>query len=205
MLRMDHVLIIGGTGMLAEATRWIARRARTTILIARTPGALAAEIGARPLPMDWTREESVRAALSAVAKESTPGLMVSWIHGAGLWCLPEFERLMAPGARSIRVHGSATGDPGGGVRTDPPPPQGLARQDIVLGWVSEPAGRRWLTHHEDQPGRDRGDRGSRPACPHRRRAALMPAPSRRRARGPASHMRRRLASPGAVPKNRNPS
>ena len=102
--------------------------------------------------MDWTRAESVSTVLAVLREQDAPNLMVSWIHGPGLWCLPEFEALLAPGARSIRVHGSAAGDPRNGVQTDPLAPAHIVRQDVVLGWVNEPPGRRWLTNREISQG-----------------------------------------------------
>jgi hypothetical protein len=84
---------------------------RQLTLLARSPAALAAEIGADALAMDWAEEESVRAVLAALQAEPPFQAMISWIHPAGLWCLPDFERLLAPRGRSIRVHGSAAGDP----------------------------------------------------------------------------------------------
>jgi hypothetical protein len=145
---MEHALVIGGTGMLAGAVREIVRRAGALTLVARSPESLAAETGARALPMDWTRKDSVAHALARLREQPAPDLMVSWIHDDGLWCLSLFEALLAPGARSIRVHGSGAGDPRDGIRTDPPPPAGLIRQEVVLGWINQPGARRWLTHEE---------------------------------------------------------
>ena len=145
---MRHALVLGGTGMLAGAVRRIAGQAQDLTLVARAPERLAAETGAAPLPMDWADRASVAAALAHLAGRPAPDLMIRWIHRNGLWCLTEFEALLAPGARSIRVHGSAAGDPARGVRTDPAPPAGVRRQDVVLGWVNEPSGRRWLTDEE---------------------------------------------------------
>jgi NAD(P)-dependent dehydrogenase (short-subunit alcohol dehydrogenase family) len=145
---LRHAVVIGGTGMLAGVVRDLARRAGTLTLLARSPQRLAAESKARALPMDWADRTSVSNALAHLRGQPAPGLMVSWIHPEGLWCLRLFEELLAPGARSLRVHGSAAGDPGYGIRTDPAPPAHVSREDVVLGWVNEPGGRRWLTHEE---------------------------------------------------------
>jgi hypothetical protein len=144
----ERVLVIGGTGMLAGAVRHIARRGASVSLIARAPEALAAEVGAQAVPMDWTDRDSVAKALGAVRAHGSPGLMISWIHRPGLWCLPAFEALLLAGGRSIRVHGSAAGDPRSGIKTDPVAPSQVTRQDVVLGWVNEAQGRRWLTDEE---------------------------------------------------------
>jgi hypothetical protein len=147
-----NAVMIGGTGMLADAAREIAKRAERLTLISRSPDRLAREIGAEALPMDWTRAESVSTALAVLREQDAPNLMVSWIHDRGLWCLPDFEALLCPGARSIRVHGSAAGNPRNGIKTDPAKPGDILRQDVVLGWVNEPNGRRWLTDREISQG-----------------------------------------------------
>jgi hypothetical protein len=144
----QRVLVIGGTGMLAGAVRHIARRGASVTLIARAPQALAREVGAHALPMDWADRASVTEALATLRSAERPDLMITWVHERGLWCLPAFEELLPAGARSIRVYGSAAGDPRNGIKTDPAPPQHVIRQDIVLGWVNEAQGRRWLTEEE---------------------------------------------------------
>ena len=40
---LGAVLLVGGTGMLADASRWIAGQARHVTLVARAPEALAQE------------------------------------------------------------------------------------------------------------------------------------------------------------------
>jgi hypothetical protein len=134
--------------MLAEAAREIAGRGARVTLIARSPEALAREIGAEALAMDWRSRDDVARALALLRARPAPDLMISWIHADGLWCLPGLEGLLAAGARSIRVHGSAAGDPRTGVTADPPPPAQAVRQHVVLGWVNEARGRRWLTDAE---------------------------------------------------------
>lgn len=143
-----RVLVIGGTGMLAGAVRHIARSAASLTLIARAPDRLAAEIGAHAVAMDWNDRASVAQALATVRGGGRAEVMISWIHSPGLWCLSAFEELLRAGARSIRVHGSAAGDPRRGIRTDPAPPPHVVRQDVVLGWVNAAQGRRWLTDEE---------------------------------------------------------
>jgi NAD(P)-dependent dehydrogenase (short-subunit alcohol dehydrogenase family) len=69
---MEHALVIGGTGMLAGAVREIVRRAGTLTLVARSPESLAAETGARALPMDWTRKDSVEHALARLREQPAP-------------------------------------------------------------------------------------------------------------------------------------
>ena len=150
---MSNIVIVGGTGMLAPATREIARYVQCLTLVARDPGSLADEIGARVLRMDWTKDEDVSKAISSLSSMPPVTLLISWVHERGMACLPRFESVLMEGGRSIRVHGSSVGDPSNGVQTDPSPPSGVLRQDVVLGWIAKENGaRRWLTDDEISAG-----------------------------------------------------
>ena len=146
------ILVVGGTGMLAEASREMAKHARKLTLLARSPATLAEEIGAHAISMDWSDKDTVKSAITILQNDGPPDLLVSWIHNSGLWCLSDFETLLAPGGRSIRIHGSAAGHTQEGIKTDPIAPGHITRQNVVLGWVSEQGTCRWLDHHEISAG-----------------------------------------------------
>lgn len=134
--------------MLEEASRAIAQKSEKVTLIARSPEKLANDINARSISMDWNDAASVQKALQILREEDSIDCLVTWIHDKGLPCLPDFEKLLTDGARSIRVHGSAAGDPADGIKTDPPAPAHISRQNVVLGWMNEHGTKRWLTNHE---------------------------------------------------------
>lgn len=98
--------------------------------------------------MDWNDKNPIRKTLDALQKESPIDCLISWIHDKGLSCLTAFETQLMEGARSIRVHGSAAGDPYKGIASDPLPPIHIMRQNVVLGWVKQGGGKRWLTDQE---------------------------------------------------------
>jgi hypothetical protein len=149
---LGSVLVVGGTGMLAGATRALAPQARHMLLVARRPQALAAETGAEPLALDWAAPDA--AALIA----RIPGgfdLAVIWLHDDAAGLARAFEDRLAPGARVIRVHGSRSMDPAVRAARDPDPRPGLQRQVVILGWHPHPAapeGQRWLTDAEISAG-----------------------------------------------------
>jgi hypothetical protein len=148
-----RVIIIGGTGMLSSATREISHQANDLVLIARQPNELASEINARAIQLNWKNKDAVESAISKLISEPKVDILLIWIHEDGLWCLPLFENLLVENGRSIRVHGSTAGDPTEGVKTDPLPPRDdIIRQNVVLGWVEETNGRRWLTDNEISEG-----------------------------------------------------
>lgn len=149
----EKTIIIGGTGMLAEASRAIATKSTAMILIARSPEKLAKDLKVPSISMDWNDAHSIEKALNALRQEAPADCLISWIHDTGLPCLPDFENFLKKEGRSIRVHGSAAGDPRDGIKTDPAAPKGVFRQNVVLGWVKEEGGqKRWLTNREISSG-----------------------------------------------------
>ncbi|PZO84107.1 MAG: hypothetical protein DI626_08595 [Micavibrio aeruginosavorus] len=148
MPQFKHAIIIGGTGMLEIATRAVARNCARVTLVARAPEKLAQDIGAQGLPMDWRDKASITNAINVLRSGDAPDLVVSWIHDSGISCLPDVEKLLVTGSRSIRVHGSSAGDPRNGIASDPAAPSGIMRQNVVLGWVSQNGVLRWLRDDE---------------------------------------------------------
>ena len=148
---MTRALIIGGTGMLREASFAIRNHYDHMTVAARRPEELATALKAESLPIDWRNQPETELKLGKLVPSSLD-LLVSWLHDDGLWCITPLESLLRPGGRSIRVHSSAVGDPAHGVKTDPPPRADIMRQDVVLGWIKEKNGRRWLTNSEISQG-----------------------------------------------------
>lgn len=143
-----RVLVVGGTGMLAGATRALAAQADEVVLVARRPEALATETGAVPLALDWTAPDA------ATRVAELPGgfdLGLIWLHDEACGLARAFEDRLAPGARVIRVHGSRSVDPAVRVVREPDPRPGLHRQVVILGWHLDPSaadGQRWLADDE---------------------------------------------------------
>ena len=100
----NRALIIGGTGMLADTSRWVAARAEQTVLAARHPEALAAEIGATPWKMDWQDQCS---GLSALVPMPKFDLVLAWLHVGGLWLAEHLHSKLSANGRFVHVHSSA--------------------------------------------------------------------------------------------------
>ncbi|MBO6717285.1 MAG: hypothetical protein JJ913_04935 [Rhizobiaceae bacterium] len=131
--------------MLEQASHYIAARARQATLVSRSPAEAANRIGAGHAALDWTNRD---AALAAVESLPEADLLLSWLHDDGTWLARPLEDRLAPGGRSIRVHGSNSRDPAVRSKRDPDPRDDVRRQTVILGWVNEPGGARWLTHEE---------------------------------------------------------
>lgn len=142
-----RALVVGGTGMLADATRWLARQGWDITLMARRPDALAADLNATPVAFDWDAPDGVRGL--------QPGydLALLWLHDTAVPLARQFEDLLRPEGRVVRVHGSLSADPEVRAAREPDPRPGLARQTVILGWHPGPdGGRTWLSHREISTG-----------------------------------------------------
>ena len=67
---LGEVLLVGGTGMLAGASRWIAQQARQLTLVARAPEALARELGAEAVALDWKQPNAPERMANRVGRQA---------------------------------------------------------------------------------------------------------------------------------------
>lgn len=141
---MSVSLVIGGTGMLAEATRWLAARSDETLLVARRASRFAAETpGTVPLDLDWSEKAFKTSIAAALVAHGPVAVALLWIHDPApilAWLLP----LLAD-ARVVLVLGGMDGRPS--------VPEWAQELTVVrLGRVATATGRRWLTHEEISAG-----------------------------------------------------
>ena len=137
-----RALIIGGTGMLADASRWVAARAKQTVLAARHPEALATEIGAAPWAMDWRNQCS---GLSTLVPMPEFDLVLAWLHVDGLWLAEHLHSKLAKDGRFVHLHSSSALDEAVLARRKVV----AARvQDVILGRMAG----RWLSKAEISAG-----------------------------------------------------
>lgn len=156
-----HALVVGGTGMLADAVRTLAAQGWRVSVFAREAEAFAAEAGVNGFNCDYHDEAAFLAALERAKAANGPiGLAVAWFHTLRI---PAPRRLAEavggadrPG-RYVQVVGSAMADP---ARPDrlafaasvvEGAPHCLLRQ-VVLGFQLEAGGARWLTNAEISQG-----------------------------------------------------
>jgi hypothetical protein len=142
---LGTVLITGGTGMLAKATRFVAPLASGLTLGSRNPQKAALDLGASHLVLDWANRGLT---LANLAKQGQVDLLISWLHDDGIWLVEHLEAKLKPQGRSIRIHGADSRDPAILAKRDPNPRPNVNRQTVILGWVNQTEGRRWLTNDE---------------------------------------------------------
>jgi hypothetical protein len=135
-------LSIGGTGMLAEASRWLAARSAQTVIVSRHAGAFAAGPSAIAVTADW-EDVDFRPAMEQALAATPVEAALLWLHEPEpvlAWLLP-----LLCGARTVLVLGSTHGTP--------TIPAGMAGVAIVrLGRVGTKDKWRRLTHEEISAG-----------------------------------------------------
>lgn len=158
-----HALVVGGTGMLAGVSLWLAKQGRMVSVVARGRErleALALRGASRegevcPVRVDYHDNEHLRRSLEvAVSAHGPPDLAVCWIHSTApraIRTVGEVVSDCSDAVRLLHVRGSTTADPS---RPDPELEAvlasfpGLNYEVVVLGFVLEGRRSRWLTHDE---------------------------------------------------------
>lgn len=159
-----HALVVGGTGMLAEATLRLATAHRQVSVLARGKArleALARRSGSiRQIACDYRDDRELSLAISDAIRLAGPvELAVCWIHEIAPRALGIVAREIAgrdrPACRLFHVVGSAHADPTARAAAYPDPSveaPGITYRQIVLGFVLEGAGSRWLSDREISAG-----------------------------------------------------
>jgi molybdopterin-guanine dinucleotide biosynthesis protein A len=138
--RPGHTLVVGGTGMLAAATRALAARGHIVTSVARRPAELGP--GIAPVGLDYRASDDLAVALRRAVVEHGPfELAVCWIHTDAPEAPAIVADALAPGARLVQVFGTR-------VWPLVDVPLHVACRQVLLG---EKDGR-WLTHEEISAG-----------------------------------------------------
>jgi NAD(P)-dependent dehydrogenase (short-subunit alcohol dehydrogenase family) len=159
-----HTLVVGGTGMLRGVCLHFAALGHNISVIARSHARLsqlaqsAAGMGGSiwPLAADYHDDQRLALALRAARTARGPiRLAIAWIHGSAGRAPLLVAQTIAPPAgaaqcRFFHVVGSEADDvaPGPALDRDISTMDGVLYRRIVLGFVVEPGGSRWLTNEE---------------------------------------------------------
>lgn len=160
--RQEHALVIGGSGMLRGLSLSLARRGWRVSVIARTASTLREmehdadndEASLRGFPADYVNEASLDAALEqSIAVFGSWTLVVLWVHSRATGVVERVGCLAARGPSPVRIF-EVVGSAG---RLEPGEVAApmivrshatVAWRRVVLGFIREPGGPRWLTHDE---------------------------------------------------------
>jgi molybdopterin-guanine dinucleotide biosynthesis protein A len=138
--RPGHAVVVGGTGMLARATRALTERGHTVTSVARRSADLGP--GVTSVRLDYRDGVALQQALARATTSRGPiELAVCWIHTNA----PDAPRIvadaLAPGARLVQVFGTR-------IWPLADVPLHVAYRQVLLGSVRS----RWLAHGEISAG-----------------------------------------------------
>lgn len=156
-----HVLAIGCTGMLFDASVVLSRQCRALTSVARTEASLtrldAAIAGAgcahHTLALDWSRPDAfIDTVADHVRVVGTPQLVLAWLHDDALG--PHLAQAIAPcneRCAFFQVRGSTAAKPAGSASSfldGHDIPANLAYHQIILGFHADHSRPRWLRNDE---------------------------------------------------------
>lgn len=147
-----HTLVVGGTGMLAGVTRWLAEQGHIVSVVSRrakTFGHVSYRKLLNAIAVDYRDAEPLRHRIAeAIAAYGPIELAVFWIHSDAQEAFgitaDEISNHAEIPWRLFHVRGSA-------AHLHPELPQvptNCLYRQVVLGFVAEETGSRWLTHDE---------------------------------------------------------
>jgi hypothetical protein len=134
-------LVMGGTGMLADATRWLVAHSVRSLVVSRNASrfVLPTSSGLKSLDANWEHPSYVDDVRNALRDLIPITHSLIWLHKPE----PILERLLPllPGANNVIVLGSMDAQPS-------LPLAGITAAYVRLGSMATTTGRRWLTHQE---------------------------------------------------------
>ena len=154
MKRFRHVLIAGGSGMLAPLARRFIDQADHVSVLARNEKRIRAIAGdVDPVVCDYNDGAALSEALNLIA---APDLVIAWIHGRAPSARRALAECVVAEGRFVQILGSAHGDPAHPERLVEmaKAAEGLPidYQAVVLGFVHERTTSRWLSNDEISDG-----------------------------------------------------
>lgn len=166
---MRHVLVIGGTGMLADVSIYLASTADIFTSIASSDASLAkvdsmiargvdsSQCIRHSLKLDWHDPthfiDSIKAHLVHIGY---PNTVLAWVHNTELGLklvqlIADFRDTSSLGCNFFHVVGSASANPVNGqntLRSQCEALLGNHYRQIILGFIIEHNRSRWLNHQE---------------------------------------------------------
>ena len=160
---MSHALVIGGTGMLKDASLWLSEKYDSVSVVGRSEKRLQSLVAAaemnnamiHPLAIDYRNGSGLRRKVEeALSRHGEISLVLSWIHSTA----PEAHSVIAELLAKQRTEcewydllGSAAADPTSSISDNAVAFKrwsSILYRSIVLGFIIENGNSRWLTHAE---------------------------------------------------------
>jgi hypothetical protein len=161
LVKMGHVLVVGGTGMLADVSKWHAKRHHKVSIIARDKLKMqkietesSHKNNLYPLYVDYRNLSSLEEQiLSAIATNGPILQVVAWVRSDALESLQVIIKIVSSKAKQWNLfHVLSSGTNVKEIKMQIDLPSNCEYKQIQLGFKVENNQSRWLTHHEISQG-----------------------------------------------------
>ncbi|WP_281863352.1 SDR family NAD(P)-dependent oxidoreductase [Planomicrobium okeanokoites] len=155
---MKHALVIGGTGMLAQASVWLSQNGYRVSVIGRNHEKMQRLIeknpeGIIPVPVDYRDSEKLAQQLAQIQQKNGPiQLVLAWIHSDGPDVIPCLIDSLPRDSdwKLFHVNGSSSNLKE--IKVQVSVPSHVHYYQIQLGFKLESGTSRWLTNDEISTG-----------------------------------------------------
>ncbi|RLQ89835.1 short-chain dehydrogenase [Planomicrobium sp. Y74] len=155
---MKHALVIGGTGMLAQASVWLSQNGYRVSMIGRNPEKMQRLIeknpeGIIPVSVDYKATEKLAEQLSHIQQKNGPiQLVLAWIHSDGPDVIPCLIDSLPRDSEWKLFHVNGSSSNLEEIKARVSVPAHVRYHQIQLGFHLENGTSRWLTHDEISAG-----------------------------------------------------
>jgi NADP-dependent 3-hydroxy acid dehydrogenase YdfG len=149
---MTHVLVIGGSGMLAEAVEWLISEGNHVSVVGRTEQKMEKLLkyeSVTPVYVDYHDNALLEEAVQSAAKQDEIDMVIAWIHSSAEGALHKVMAVVAEHTKKVQIfHVLGSSAHPEAVKNKMMVPQNCEYYQIQLGSVMEKGQHRWLTHEE---------------------------------------------------------
>lgn len=155
---MKHALVIGGTGMLAQASVWLSENSYHVSVIGRNPKKMQQMLEQNtlqltPVLVDYTNTEELAEQIRCTQQKNGPiELVVAWVHSTGPQVIPCVMEMLAANQPVAFFHVSGSSSNLKDIKAKTSVPKHVLYHQIQLGFKRENGISRWLTHEEISQG-----------------------------------------------------
>ncbi|WKA55987.1 short-chain dehydrogenase [Planococcus shixiaomingii] len=157
-MRLNHALVIGGTGMLANVSLWLAEHGYHVSVIGRNPEKMQHLTTQNPeqltpVLVDYSNPKEFIEQIHRIQQQNGPiQLVVAWVHSTGQHVIPCLTELLSSTQpwSLFQVHGSSSNLQE--IKAKTALPAHVLYHQIQLGFKIEYGFSRWLTNEEISDG-----------------------------------------------------
>lgn len=157
MIQLKHALVIGGTGMLAQATLELSRNGYRVSVIGRSEQKMQQLLDQNrnqlmPVFVDYSNTKAFAAELIKIQQQGPIQLIIAWIHASGSNVIPCLSEILPASVPCKLVHVTGSSSKLYRFQVNVDFPDQISYHQVQLGFKFENGVSRWLTDEEISTG-----------------------------------------------------